>query len=204
MIRAGIPGLYLFHRGEERGGVGSYHIADTSPDLLHGITHAIAFDRKAEHSIITHQMGQRCCSSEFAHDLSDRLKMSHVADPTGSFTDTAAYIHLIPECTNVSAGYYNEHTRTETLNIAYALRLQRAILQADLSALAVSHTPASEPDLWSTLHDSYGLLDDYHSSSDTLLCEICRWYITALDAYEPYAPGWAHSDCAAYFDVNYN
>jgi hypothetical protein len=62
MIGAGVPGLYVFHRGEEVGGLGSRHIAMAAPETLAGIRYAVAFDRRGTGSIITHQAFGRCCS----------------------------------------------------------------------------------------------------------------------------------------------
>ncbi|BCJ91816.1 hypothetical protein IZ6_25510 [Terrihabitans soli] len=72
MIRAGVEGLYIFHREEECGGRGSRFIATRTPELLDGIKYAIAFDRYGYQSVITHQF-DRCCSDEFGVSLSKAL-----------------------------------------------------------------------------------------------------------------------------------
>jgi hypothetical protein len=141
MIRAEVPGLYIFHRAEECGGVGSAHIAETTPELVKDIQFAIAFDRKAKHSIITHQWGGRCCSKAFAESLSTALGMDHVTDSGGSFTDTASYVDIIGECTNLSVGYQDEHQRTETLDLDYIARLRAALLAADFNDLIAERKP---------------------------------------------------------------
>ena len=71
LIEANVPGRYIFHRAEEVGGRGSSWIETKAPELLAGYDRAIAFDRKAKHSIITYQSCSRCCSDEFADDLGD-------------------------------------------------------------------------------------------------------------------------------------
>lgn len=134
-IKARKPGLYIFHVGEEAGGVGSLHAAKESAHLLRNCKRAIAFDRRGTHSIITEQARGVCCSYEFAAALGRELKLGHVADDTGSFTDTANYLHLIPECTNISAGYEREHSYSEKLNYQYALKLLQAVLAADFESL---------------------------------------------------------------------
>jgi hypothetical protein len=60
MIEAGIAGRYVFHRGEERGGLGSRYVAGHEAGRLTGICAAIAFDRRGTHSIITYQRGGPC------------------------------------------------------------------------------------------------------------------------------------------------
>ena len=138
MIKERMPGLYLFHRGEERGGIGSRWIEKNTPELLNGIDYAIAFDRKDLGSVITFQGGQRCCSDDFGNSLgralerTGTLKMS--LDTTGSFTDTAVYTDLVAECTNVSVGYYNQHGPRETLDVRHMLKLREAVLQLDPEA----------------------------------------------------------------------
>lgn len=141
MIKAGKPGLYVFHRGEECGRLGSDWIAQNNPGFLEGIEIAIAFDRRGQKSIITHQLLGRCCSDAFAQSLADGLGMGHELDDGGSFTDTASYMDLVPECTNVSVGYYNEHSREEKLHVPYLYTLLDALLALDTSRLIIERTP---------------------------------------------------------------
>lgn len=135
MIKAKIPGLYIFHRGEEVGRKGSLWIAEKNKEVLQGIKYAIAFDRRNEKSIITYQCGKKCCSNEFVKSLADQLGMKHDADSSGAYTDTASYVDLIPECTNISAGYINAHCWDERTNVDYAFRLRDAVLKLDLTKL---------------------------------------------------------------------
>jgi hypothetical protein len=151
MIRRKIPGLYVFHRAEEIGGRGSSHTAGKEPDRLAGITHAIAFDRKGYSDTITHQ-GHRTCSDSFAADLSARLnahnkffKFSGCAN--GIFTDTANYTDIIGECTNLSVGYFGQHTPSEYQDVAFACDLADALCGADWSGLVSSRKAgAVDPD----------------------------------------------------------
>lgn len=146
MIAAEIPGLYLFHRGEERGGLGSRWIIEHNSQLLAGIELAIAFDRKGTDSIITHQLGERCCSERFARELADGLNatghLSYISDQTGMFTDTANYTHLVSECTNLSVGYEREHGPTETLDVEHLATLRDALLGLDVDKLGAYRDPA--------------------------------------------------------------
>lgn len=141
MIRANVPGLYVFHRDEERGGLGSQWIADRTPELLTGIRHAIAFDRKGESSVITHQAGGRCCSDSFANALCKILGKSWRKDDTGTFTDTANYTDAVAECTNISVGYYCQHTENESQNLSFALALRDRLISADFSNLPCERDP---------------------------------------------------------------
>jgi hypothetical protein len=173
MIRAKVPGLYIFHRAEETGGGGSSHIAAKTPHLLKGIDYAIAFDRKDVGSVITHQFGTRCASDAFAASFAAVVDLPMKADDGGTFTDTANYTDLIGECTNVSVGYYKQHTRQEYQDLEFAMALRDAMIVFDESRL-VKQREAGEPDLdWS--RDDYSTLnwrravsytDDYGPGKD--------------------------------------
>ena len=52
MIEKKVPGLYVFHVGEECGGIGSSHLADKRKDLFKDIDYCIAFDRKGYNDFI--------------------------------------------------------------------------------------------------------------------------------------------------------
>ena len=121
MLHAQIPAYYIFTQGEERGGIGAKYLADHSPELLGQFDRAIAFDRRGIDSVITHQGWGRCCSDDFASALSGELcadgVLMYLGDDTGVYTDTAEFVDIIPECTNISVGYNNEHSDRETLDI---------------------------------------------------------------------------------------
>jgi len=140
MIKAKVPGLYIFHAAEEIGCVGSRAILTKSRDLLKGIKSAIAFDRRGNNSVITHQ-GGRCCSDGFAHSLADQLPARFGLDNTGMVTDTKVYMHTIPECTNISVGYYNEHSPEEKLNIPHLLELRDHMVKIDASRFVITRDP---------------------------------------------------------------
>lgn len=184
MIRKSIPGLYIFHRDEESGGRGSSFIAKSTPEVVDGIQFAIAFDRKGYTSVITHQ-GPRTCSDEFALSLAEILGKGFKPDDTGLFTDTAQYTDLIPECTNVSVGYFNQHGPTEKQNWLFVQHLLDVVLAADFDGL-IPFREAGEVDddyidQYSRLFASAGTdqpstnnvrnLDDfiYYHATDTVL-----------------------------------
>lgn len=158
MVEEGVPGTYLFTVGEERGGVGATWMADNQVQFLSRFKRAVAFDRKGTHSVITHQWGGRCCSDEFALALSKGLTTATQGcyefrpDDGGVYTDTASFTDIIPECTNISAGYSKEHTAQETLDVGYLKALREAALTLDWGALPTARDPLMVnlvPDLWS-------------------------------------------------------
>lgn len=141
MIAAKVPALYVFHRAEEIGGLGSEFISMKTPWLVDGIERCIALDRRGQSDIITHQMMGRCASNDFAEALGDLLYMGHKPCAFGTFTDSANYTDLIPECTNVSVGYGLEHTAREYQDTDYLLRLCDALCHVDLESLPSVRNP---------------------------------------------------------------
>jgi hypothetical protein len=149
MIDAEIPGLYIFHRGEECGGIGSGYIATHNPALLKDIDRIVAFDRRGQTDIITHQAGGRCCSDEFAWALSNELvtcfdELVLLPSDRGLYTDTAEYTHIVPECTNLSVGYMYEHTNKEELDVGFATMLMQACMAVNWEGLPTVREPVDE------------------------------------------------------------
>jgi hypothetical protein len=147
MIAHSIPGYYVFFRGEERGGLGSSWLADNMPSLFKEIDRAVAFDRAGYADVITHQRGGRCCSDEFADALANELSSEldwFLPDATGVYTDTAEFIGLIPECTNISVGYKHQHGDREQQDIAFLQRLANTVLTVAWDALPVARVPRSQ------------------------------------------------------------
>jgi hypothetical protein len=152
MILAGVPGSYVFHHAEERGGVGSGDLARSYHDWLAEHPIAVAFDRRGTSDVITYQNCGRCCSDTFAHSLSDALNvhgLQYTPCDRGIYTDTAEYVSAIAECTNVSVGYQNEHTPSESVNVAHADRVRLACLSLDWNALTVERVPHDPSEDWS-------------------------------------------------------
>lgn len=143
MILAKVPGTYVFHRGEEVGGLGSAWIAKHNRAWLESHKFAIAFDRMGCDEIITHQGWQRTASDAFAESFAammPELKLS--ASDGGTFTDTANYSAIVPECSNIAVGYRMQHSAKESLSVRFASRLRAALLKADFSKLVCARDPA--------------------------------------------------------------
>lgn len=137
-----IPGLYYFFIGEERGGIGSNQLSSGFDRTEHvrGITKCVSFDRRKTVSVITHQLGRQCCSNEFGTALCKEFNKSGLnlsLDTTGVYTDSASLMDDIPECTNISVGYNNEHTGRELQNITYLEKLCKAALSVNWEGLPV-------------------------------------------------------------------
>lgn len=128
MIAAKVPGSYIFHTGEERGGIGSNAVRQKHKELLEDFNRAIAFDRKCAvgdaPEVIVTQGGTSCASIDMGKALVEELnKFQGFAQPWvvshgGTFTDTKNYCGIIPECLNVSCFYEQAHSPAESLDVA--------------------------------------------------------------------------------------
>lgn len=156
MIENKVPGLYYFFLGEEVGCIGSGKLSEqhrTSP--MTNIKKVISFDRRNTGSIITYQSSTRCCSDEFGNALADALNsagaevydndttLSYKIDPTGLYTDSAKFTKIYPECTNISVGYYSEHTFSERQDIKHLDKLAKAACLVDWESLPIKRDPSS-------------------------------------------------------------
>lgn len=144
MIKRGIAGHYIFHFGEEIGGIGSGKLA-TGKDWAEGIKCAIALDRKGYSDVITHQIG-RCASDAFALSLSAELNkgkptLDYEPSDQGIFTDTANYTGIIGECTNLSVGYFHMHSVHEELDLLFLQRMLESLCAVDASRLVFEREP---------------------------------------------------------------
>ena len=152
LIKANVPGLYLFHRGEECGGIGSKHIVTLTPHLVDGIERMVAFDRKGDTDVITHQSGVQTASMVFAEALASHLGGNYTPSSEGVYTDTLEYEHLINDCTNVSCGYNFEHTPDEYVVLHTVEQLRDKILMIPWDELPTGARAAKIP---SMLQHSY-------------------------------------------------
>ena len=162
MIHAGVPAYYIFTQGEEVGGIGAKYLEKHHTDLLGEFDRAIAFDRKSIDSVVTHQGWGRCCSDAFGEALSTALNDGNTTfmyspDDTGVYTDTAEFVDIIPECTNVSVGYYNEHGPNEKLDLVHFRALAAAVLTICWDALPTERDPLVK-DTWQ--------MDDWKGAND--------------------------------------
>lgn len=179
MIEAGVKATFVFHRREEIGGRGSDWITANHADWCKGFDRVVSLDRRRTGDIITSQSTGTCCSDEFALALGDALGMGH-KPAAGIFTDSANYTHLVSECSNISVGYYNEHTTKETLDTHYLERLIERLCIVDWDGLPVVRDPAAI-DPWSLWDidsidacDYCGMDDGTLTASGDILCQYCR------------------------------
>jgi hypothetical protein len=157
-----VPGRYVLFMGEERGRVGSEAMAKellAEPDnhFLTGANRMICFDRYGYDSIITSQMGIACCSDEFAAALALEINqhirgVTYKGDDTGLYTDSASFIgSSIAELTNLSIGYYGQHTEKETQDVSFLDLMCHTFAKVDWDSLPTVRDPKSRKytDNWS-------------------------------------------------------
>jgi len=169
MIAHKVSGIYIIHADEESGCIGSKALVKSKPQWLDQVDTVISFDRYGTNSVITYQSGFRTCSDEFGKSLSRILGMGHELDDGGSYTDSNAYKDVVPECTNLSVGYYSQHTNREHQNLTYAEDLCKKLIKADWDKLVISRDPNVTDSLYYYGYGnrSYDYWGDYWSNTNT-------------------------------------
>ncbi len=138
MIENNIPGLYCFFRDEEVGCLGSTWAAKNLD--WSQFNHAISFDRYGTTSVITHQCSTQTASYEFTDELIKRFDnagLPYQRDDGGVFTDSYSFVGVIPNCTNLSVGYYNQHSNQESQDLNFLIDLIDVCCMVDWSGLPV-------------------------------------------------------------------
>jgi hypothetical protein len=95
----------------------------------------------------------------FGEALCDALNergMLMMTDDAGVYTDTAEFMEIIPECTNISAGYNREHSTFETLDVEYLQLLLDAMITVEWDTLPVERDPCDGDLEDETLNDLTG------------------------------------------------
>jgi hypothetical protein len=157
MIHNKIPGLYYFFSGEEVGCIGSKLAAKNL--RLDGLyDRIISFDRRGTNSIITYQSYTRSCSDQFADSLCSELNrygLKYEKDEDGIYTDSAEFVDVIPECTNISVGYYKEHTVNEYQDIKHLIKLADACIRVDWENLVTDRDKSKTEYRYSNYRSTY-------------------------------------------------
>jgi hypothetical protein len=148
MITKNVPGIYYFFIGEE--GIktgescnGSTWLLKNNSKIYTTVDRAIAFDRRGQGSVVIKQRGRMCCSEEFADDLVE--KFGELGIPLkkdyGYGTDSAVFMDIVPEITNLSSGGEYEHSFLETTDISYVEKMANAAVKMDWESLPSAREP---------------------------------------------------------------
>ncbi len=162
MMKHNIPGTYYLFIGEEVGCIGS-GLASKDTETFKNYDRIISFDRRGTSSVITYQSMSRTCSDEFANALASEINkygtnLSYKIDDTGVYTDSAEFTGVIPECTNLSVGYYNEHTTSENQDIKHLHNLALSCLCINWEELPTKRDPLKN-EFKSYNYDRYSYLN---------------------------------------------
>ena len=155
MIENKVPGVYYFFLGEEVGCIGSKKLAEKFfINKLDFINKVVSFDRRDLHSVITFQSYSRSCSEKFGDALAlaltnagkevidNDIAFNYKTDSTGVCTDSIQFTSIYPECTNISVGYYEEHTNSENQNIKHLDKLAKACCFVKWDELPIERDPS--------------------------------------------------------------
>lgn len=189
MIKNNIPGLYYFFIGEEVGCIGS-GLASKYGDFKGKYDRMISFDRRGTNSVITYQSSSRCCSDVFASALSKELNKQsnffYKKDDTGVYTDSAEFVDIIPECTNLSVGYYQEHTNKEHQDLYHLSKLALSCLNIDWENLPTKRDMLKKDSKW---FGSGYIFNDIHDKSKISSMRNKYFDDRFLDDYDDYSYG---------------
>ena len=146
MVQAKVPGTYIFHTGEEKGGIGARDMLAKEPGFFEDFSRSIAFDRPNTYEVICTQGGVQCASSVFGLALAKALNdlesdFKYEISHRGVFTDNKVYAYAIPENVNLGVGYFNQHTKEEYLDYNHVKRLLAACLKIKWDDLPTNRKP---------------------------------------------------------------
>lgn len=162
MIEAKVAGTYVFHTGEEKGGIGARAMMAKHKDWLDNFNRAVAFDRPGDHEVILTQGGYNCASSEAGAFIVSEFKkynLGYELSHKGVFTDTKVYAGVIPECFNIGVAYYNQHGKDEYVDVVHLDELVKACISTPWDTMPTVRKPV-EP--WSAPKNGYqGGYGDY-------------------------------------------
>lgn len=134
MVRARVPGTYIWFAEEESGCKGSSAWRKSQPQLVSSLRAVISLDRGGTGDIVATQMGEPCVSKEFLELLRGPEFLGDLLpiDGQGSYTDSHVFmdctirgtVDKLVECTNLSIGYTSQHSPQETLSMWHLTELR--------------------------------------------------------------------------------
>ena len=146
MIFEKVEGHYVFFKAEELGCLGSIAYKNESFKKLVNYSYCIAFDRAGTNDLVYCQNDINTASKDFAKNLCNTLykisdrKIELLPSDRGGITDSNTFKYLIPECVNISVGYFAQHTVFEKQNITYLKNLSDSVVKVDWQNLQTFRT----------------------------------------------------------------
>ena len=108
---------FIFTVEEEIGLLGAKNVDE---HFLWGIDAAFVIDRRGTSDIVTHNWSMKFCSEEFGGFVEEMAKQSNLVGwkcTRGGSSDTRIWAEHGIQSVNLSAGYWNEHTERECLDV---------------------------------------------------------------------------------------
>lgn len=166
MLAAGVKGKFIFHTGEERGGIGSSAFVHKRKQFCEDLEMVVAFDRAVRSGespeVIITQGGTECASKEFGEALCKELNthggfdQPYVISHKGSFTDSKNYRSLVPECVNIGCFYEHQHSPKEYVDVRGLEKLVTAACKVAWDKLPIIRKVA-EPYAYVDNDDFFGM-----------------------------------------------
>ena len=143
MIEKEIPGNYIFFTGEERSCIGSKKFVSENKNFLKNIDRVVAFDRGGYNEISSKFCSVEGSSKVFLKRLKDSLYNHNYnfTEVDGGFCDATSFIDVVPECINLSVGYFKEHTVEESVDIKYLYEISEVYSNIEWEKLVPRRTP---------------------------------------------------------------
>jgi hypothetical protein len=155
MIEKGIKGKYIFHTGEEVGGIGSRAFVAQNKKFCEDVEMVVAFDRAVysgeNPEVIITQGGASCASTTFGEALCKELNktdfdLPYIISHKGSFTDSKVYRDIVPECVNIACFYERQHTPNEYVDVVGLEKLVKAACSVAWDKLPIMRNPLKKSD----------------------------------------------------------
>jgi putative aminopeptidase FrvX len=179
----------LFSREEEIGCVGAYNAVQVNPLWFDDIDCSIVVDRKGNDNIVNGSWGENFCSEDYSQfwvDMAERIGFEGIPQD-GSISDTMVFSEIGINGVNLSAGYYNAHTREEYIKIAEVKRTAQWIITAFDNIEEYGKFPKFE---YVDKKNGFGGYGDFYHFRDTMsnekmvFCDSCYIGVDVNDTIE--------------------
>lgn len=174
----------IFSRQEEIGCVGASQAVSLTPEWFKDVKACVVVDRRDDDNIVTGTCGENFCSDEYANFwVAMAKKAGFKAVPQeGSISDTMIFSEIGINGVNLSAGYYNAHTKDEYIKIAELKRTTQWVYTA------MNHIQEQTFPSFTYFDESYKTTsywkggNKYYTSSYSpkvwdrwVVCDVCRF-----------------------------
>jgi hypothetical protein len=150
LVKRQVPGLYVWHRGEEVGCLGSraWVASQLGRALMIGIEQVVCLDRRGYQDVIV-ALGEyySIASEHYARWLCHALRaqgLFYAPYTGGLMADVQSWAPHVPECVNLSVGYHHPHHNLEYVDAWFAQRLVEALAVIPWGSAPIARDPEEE------------------------------------------------------------